>query len=79
MIRGNKKGTENGFIFLWTVMVSFCAQNGNMLDLTYENYDIFNLVVVLNWVDVGKKCRVVASPISTAYSQYTCFRASTIG
>ncbi len=59
--------------------MSFCAQNGNLLDLTYENHDIFNLVVVFNLVDVGKKSRVVASPISTAYSQYTCFRASTIG
>jgi hypothetical protein len=59
--------------------VSFCAQNGNLFDLTYENYDIFNLVVVFNLVDVGKKCRVVASPISTAYFQYTCFKESTLG
>ncbi len=41
-------------------MVLFCAQNGNLLDSTYENYDIFNSVVVLNGGDVGKKCRVLA-------------------
>ncbi len=28
--------------------------------MTYENYDIFNSVVVLNGGDVGKKCRVLA-------------------
>jgi len=68
--------------------VSFCAQNGSLLDLTYEKYDIFNSVVVLNGGDsvvvlsggdIGKKCRVVTSPISTAYFQYTCFWESSIG
>ncbi len=41
-------------------MVLFCTQNGNLLDLTYENDDIFNSVVVLNGGDVDKKCRVLA-------------------
>jgi len=36
-------------------MVLFCAQNGNLLDSTYENYDIFNSVVVLNGGDIGKQ------------------------
>ena len=59
--------------------MSFCAQNGSLLDLTYEKYDIFNSVVVLNGGDIGKKCRFVIIPIPKADFQYTCFRESTIG
>ncbi len=40
--------------------------NGNLLDLTYENYDIINSVVVFNASDIGKEYRVLTSPISTA-------------
>ena len=49
------KGTENRVVLLCTAIVPFCAQNGNLLDLTYENYDIFNSVVVLNGGDIGKQ------------------------
>jgi hypothetical protein len=49
-------------------MAPYNLQNGNILDLTWENNDICYSVIVLNGSDIGKKSHVLTSLIFTGKS-----------